>query len=295
MHYDKLPETDFVPIADGDPDQLETLSLVLSAVGIDHWHDYRVGRLLVAAEDTQAAHFHLHQYRQENLHWPPPAPPPPDLSNQVQPTLTVMVLLALFFFHTGPWSSGSVWFTQGAIDSTLILKHGQWWRLLTALTLHADLSHLLGNCLIGGLVIHLLGRMIGYGQSWLLLLITGASGNFCNIFLRQNPHLSVGFSTSVFASIGLMTGLQLGTSAIRSPRELLLPLGAGAGLLAFLGSEGPQTDLGAHLFGFVNGIGSGWLLTRIGFIARLRNPSLQSLLLFLALALLVFAWAWALH
>lgn len=295
MNLRNLREADLIAIADDESDQLDALSLVLSAVGIDHWHDQESGRLLVANEDAPAALFHLNQYHLENRNWPPPKPLHQHLSPQSQPTLLVMISFALFFSHTGPWSTGNVWFTLGAIDSAAILKHGEWWRLITALTLHADLSHLLGNCLIGGLVIHLLSRMIGYGQSWLFLLLTGSIGNLCNIAFRQQPHLSVGFSTSVFAAIGLLTGLQLGRSATRSYKALLLPLGAGAGLLAFLGSEGVRTDLGAHLFGFVNGVGGGWLFTRTGLVERFQTPALQVSLLLMALALPILAWIWALH
>lgn len=293
MNLRNIQETDLIAIASDESGPLDALSLVLSAVGINHWHDQETGRLLVANEDAPAALFHLNQYHLENRNWPPPKPLRQSLSTQSQPTLLMMVSFALFFSHTGPWSTGNVWFSQGAVDSAAILKHGEWWRLITALTLHADLSHLLGNCLIGGLVIDLLGRIIGYGQSWLLLIITGSIGNLCNIVIRQQPHLSVGFSTSVFAAIGLLTGLQLGKSAIRSYKELLLPLGAGAGLLAFLGSEGVRTDLGAHLFGFASGIGGGWLFTRAGLIERFRSPALQPLQLSLALALPILAWIWA--
>lgn len=287
-------ETDLIPIADGPPDTLEVLSLVLAAVGIEHWHDQAAGRLLVVAEDAPAARFHLDQYRRENRDWPPAPSPLQPLSTRAQPTLPVMALLALFFSRTGPWSAGSTWFARGAMDSAAILLHNEWWRLFTALTLHADLGHLLGNTLIGGMVIHLLGRIIGYGQSWLLLIVTGALGNLCNIVFRQQPHLSVGFSTSVFAAIGLLTGLQLARSAPRSYRALLLPLGAGAGLLAFLGSEGVRTDLGAHLFGFVSGIVCGWLGQRMGLVERLQAPPLQAPLFFLALALPILAWMRAL-
>jgi len=295
MSRETRTDVELIPIAVGAPESLDTLSLVLEAVGIEHWHDQDGGRLLVSIEDAPAALFHLNQYRQENRNWPPPPPPLPPLSPQAQPTLPAMVALALFFSLTGPWSAGSIWFARGAMDSTAMLNHGEWWRLLTALTLHADLSHLLGNCLIGGMVIHLLSRMIGYGQAWLLVIITGAIGNLCNTVFRQQPHLSVGFSTSVFAAIGLLTGLQLARATPRSSKALLLPLGAGAGLLAFLGSEGVRTDLGAHLFGFVSGIGCGWLGWSTGLVERLQAPTRQAMPFFLALTLLILAWVRALY
>jgi membrane associated rhomboid family serine protease len=206
-----------------------------------------------------------------------------------------MVLLALFFLHTGPWSSGSQWFERGAINSAAILGQGEWWRLVTALTLHADLVHLVGNSLIGGLIIHLLSKTIGYGFAWLCLLLNGATGNLLNIILRRQPHISVGLSTAVFAAIGMLTGLQLGRFTSRSLRDILLPLGAGAGLLAFLGSEGVHTDLGAHFFGFIIGICSGVLLSYTDLTKRLQRPAVQGWLLLFSLMTLLLCWRLALR
>ena len=294
MQHELDRQTGRIPVADGTPEQLESLSLVLEAVGISHRHDPENNRLLVGANDAPAALFHLEQYRHENLYWPPQPPPIQTQSTLSQPTLATMAVLALFFAHTGSWSPDSVWFARGAIDSAAILYHGQWWRLLTALTLHADPAHLLGNCLIGGVVIHLLGRLIGYGQCWLLLILSGALGNLVNIVIRQQPHFSVGFSTAVFAAIGLLTGLHMARSGHHVRKGFLLPLGAGAGLLAFLGAEGVRTDLGAHLFGCLCGFGCGWMAQWSGWVDRLSAPGWQPPLFFLEVSTPIAAWIHAL-
>lgn len=283
-------EADLVPIAVGPDEQLDTLSLVLSAVGIEHWQDPAGGRLLVTARREQAARHHLDQYRLENRDWPPPLPVYQQAAHQGFPTLIAMTLLALFYGYTGQWSSANPWFADGAIDSVAILDHGEWWRLLTALTLHADIAHLLGNCLLGGLVVHLLSETLGYGLTWVLLVGSGIAGNLCNIVLRQQAHISVGFSTAVFAAIGLLTGLQLGRATPRSYRTVLIPLGSGVALLAMLGGEGMRTDLGAHFFGCVIGL---WIGLLTGFL-RINKQLLSSrcqIFLFLA-ALLSFPLAW---
>ncbi|WP_310601046.1 rhomboid family intramembrane serine protease [Desulfobulbus sp.] len=291
---DRGEPTGLVAVAQGTPDEIESLALVLEAVEIPFHYAQDIGQLLVPSAHASDALFHLEEYRRENARWPSRPPPVRPLSAQAQPTVPILLLLALFFVQTGPWTPGNQWFLRGALDSTAVFGRGEWWRLLTALTLHADLAHLAGNCLIGGMVIHLLARMIGFGQCWLLLLLTGALGNLANICMRQQAHLSVGFSTSVFAAIGMLTGLQLARSSSRSARELLLPLGAGTGLLAFLGSEGVRTDLGAHLFGFACGLACGWLGERSGCIARLQAPGWQIPLMLLALAAPVAAWMRAL-
>jgi rhomboid protease GluP len=286
---EKQEEQGLVPVADEATVPLETLSLVLSAVGIDHLLDQRTHKLLVAVKDVEAAVFHLHAYQTENLNWPPPpirhTPHP-----QTPPTLLMMGMLFLFYAYTGPWSAGSVWFARGAIDSVAILDHGEWWRLVTALTLHADLVHLTGNCLIGSLMIHFLGKMLGYGLSWLLLILTGATGNLLNVILHQQPHHSVGLSTSVFAAIGIFTGLQITRFSRHTAKEMVLPLGAGLGLLAFLGSEGVRTDLGAHCFGFTSGFCCALLLNWSGMIQKTRRQLLQAVFFLNALAITGLCW-----
>ena len=284
-----------VPVSNEAKDSLETLSLVLSAVGIDHQIDERTHQLLVADKDIESTVFHLNAYRTENRNWPPPPPFRQTLHPQTPPTLLMMGILALFFAYTGPWSAESRWFARGAIDSVAILDHGEWWRLVTALTLHADLVHLTGNCLIGSMMIHFLGKMLGYGLSWLLLILTGLTGNLLNVILHQQPHLSVGLSTSVFAAIGIFTGLQCTRFSRHTVKAMVLPLGAGLGLLAFLGSEGARTDLGAHFFGFISGLCSGILLNRSSIIQKTRQPLFQAVFFLSALAITSLCWKLALR
>ncbi len=284
-----------VVLGDSVRDDIEAMSLMLTAIGLEHHVDDRTGQVLVAKGNAERARVHWQAYRQESASWP--APPPARMAHRpgTPPTMGLMALLTLFFFHTGPWRASSPWFERGAINAEAILDQGQWWRLVTALTLHADLVHLAGNCLIGGLVIHLLCKVFGYGTGWLLLVLAGTAGNLLNIVLRQGEHFSVGLSTSVFAAIGMLTGLQLSRFRARSLRECLLPLGAGAGLLAFLGSEGARTDLGAHFFGFVVGIGLGALAGFLGTTEKTTSPAQQGLLLALALAMVVGSWLIALR
>lgn len=282
-------------LGEASSDDLDAMGLVLDAVGIQHYYDDHSGELLVAAADVELARQHWQDYRQENLAWPAPPPARPATQPGTPPTLGMMALLTIFFFHTGPWRNGSSWFERGAVNAEAILEQHQWWRLVTALTLHADLVHLAGNCLIGGLVIHLLCKVLGYGSGWLLLLLAGAGGNLVNVALRQGDHFSVGLSTSVFAAIGILTGLQIVRFRTRPLRECLLPLGAGAGLLAFLGSEGVRTDLGAHLFGFLVGIGFGAVACLAGMVEKTVRPARQFLLLGLTVATVLLCWLLALR
>ncbi|MCI5124242.1 MAG: rhomboid family intramembrane serine protease [Candidatus Electrothrix sp. AR5] len=182
------------------------------------------------------------------------------------------------------------WFKAGAVDSPAILEQGEWWRLVTALTLHADQMHLVGNTVIGGVIVHLLCKSTGYGMGWLILLLAGMTGNFLNIILRDTPHYSVGFSTAVFAAVGILCGRQLNNKASTIVRQVVLPLGAGVGLLAMLGSEGERTDFGAHLFGLACGLIYGLLLQLTDLDLLGNRRGLQLALFLVALFLIVLCW-----
>lgn len=289
------PELKWVKIAHGSPAQLVMPSLVLKAVGIDHLIDDHAHALMVAAKDADSAMYHWRCFLEENRNWPNRPPPTPKPPSNAPPTIAIISLLALFFFHSGSWHTDNPWFLVGAIDSDLMSHHHQWWRLITALTLHADTGHLIGNCLLGGVIIHLLSNMFGYGASWLLLILGGSIGNLLNILIRSQPHLSVGLSTAIFTAIGVLTGSQLLRYKSQGLKELLVTLGAGAGLLAFLGSEGARTDLGAHGFGFLSGVPLGLLCQRMRLAAKVDQASLQFGLLLLAATLVVGAWIMAWH
>lgn len=295
MDTDTLPNlimddtAGYAVVAQGEHDYISACALVLAAMGIDYLQQDTL--LLVPREKADQARQQLQAYIEENSNWPPPPNWIQQRHRQTPPPPTLMMIggLFLFFLVTGPWHPGNPWFEAGAIDSSQILDHGQWWRLITALSLHADTMHVLGNCLIGGFMVHLLCITIGYGSGWLLLLLTGALANFINIVIRGGPHYSVGFSTSVFAAIGMFSGLQIKNSR-HSPLRFLIPLGAGAGLLAFLGSAGKHTDLGAHLFGFFCGIVVGLLIILTNLIKVADNTTVQRFLFCCALVLIVLCW-----
>src|SRR5208283_948082 len=79
---------------------------------------------------------------------------------------------------------------------------------ITALTLHADFEHLFSNIIIGGLIISFLRYQIGNGWCWFLTLLTGIAGNYFNALVYQSHHFSIGASTAVYGTLGILTGLQ---------------------------------------------------------------------------------------
>ncbi|MBI5556004.1 MAG: rhomboid family intramembrane serine protease [Deltaproteobacteria bacterium] len=271
-------------------------SLVLQSVSVPHVLEKEQGGwLITVAERFKAAAVgHIASFEQENRNWPPPKEEPVGLfsfRDRQPPTLLLMGVLLIFYWVTGSWQEGSRWFASGAVDLEQVVGHGQWWRLVTGLTLHADPVHVLGNVIIGGIIIHFLCKILGSGLGWFLVLMSGIAGNGLNIFLRSGQHLSVGFSTAVFGAIGILTGLELKRQL--KIKGVLLPLGAGLSLLAMLGSGGERTDLGAHFLGLIAGCGIGVAVASFPLFLQWCN-TWQRQLLFFAVAFLIVLGSWRL-
>ena len=277
--------------------QADQWSLVLRAVNIPSTIEFERHSWVIKVPmiHEKKALKEIAAYMEENNDWPLSPPEKkvqfPALTKSQPPTILMMGALVILYVITGPWNDGSSWFSQGAVSGQQILEYGQWWRLITGLTLHADVVHLFGNVITGGVLIHFLCRILGHGLGWFLIIASGALGNFINILLHGNTHNSVGFSTAIFGTIGILSGYQAVNKRAAPLKEILLPLAAGAGLLAFLGTGGVRTDLGAHFFGLLAGAILGALLI---FLPPQRllieKLTLQTNLFIASLASIIFSW-----
>jgi len=279
-------------------EEADAYALVLAAVSIE----YRFRRsgwgwsLEVPAAMGDRAWTEIRRFQDEN----PPAQeihePLATASSSISGMVTALMLLS---FHLATTRHGvhEGFILQGGASAEQILQ-GEYWRTVTALTLHGDAKHLAGNMLAIAVFGTLLCKRIGYGAAWLLILLAGAGGNMLNALLHQSQHLSIGASTAVFGAVGLLGGVKIhhGVNAARSKKALfrrdgirawLLPLGAALGLLAMLGSD-VQTDVGAHLFGCLCGLILGSLYAFR--FSRLVDEGPQLLLLLASLALLAGCW-----
>ncbi len=185
------------------------------------------------------------------------------------------------------------WFIAGTANADLI-RQGQWWRTVTALSLHVDASHLVANIVVGGLFGLFAGQLLGSGLAWLSILVAGAAGNAINAWIRQTQHASVGASTAVFAALGIVAAhawtrrrhLQASTLGRWTP------LVSGVILLGYLGAGGARTDVVAHVAGFACGLLLGVLYGMLGERVLLATGA-QLVLGIVAVAVLALAWTLA--
>jgi membrane associated rhomboid family serine protease len=250
--------------------------------------------LIVPAEYSAQAVDELRLYEDEN---PPVRPQPrrrivyedalPGIIGYVFVVCAVAWLAGYSFF-------GANWFSAGRVDGTLI-RDGEWWRTITALTLHSGIRHLIGNLVFGVFFGIFAGRLLGSGVAWLAALIAAAFGNTANTLLLDSAHRSIGASTAVFAMLGLLAGYVWRGRLMAQDRwsTRLGPIIGGLALLMFTGTGDENTDIGAHLMGFVCGFAMGIVLT---FISRTpAPPRVQVAAGSLALGLIAAAWLVALQ
>jgi membrane associated rhomboid family serine protease len=197
-------------------------------------------------------------------------PHPPARQNAPLVALVFVLLLGWHGICAGWWPCPGLapltlqeWTRLGALDVYRVRVLHEWYRTVTALSLHADSFHLFSNVAAGCLLLLLLCRRTGFGLGLLLTLLGGVLGNTANVLYRPMAFSSVGFSTALFACLGLVSGIQALQEGRQAWRKALLPLGAGAGLFAMLGTEGERTDYAAHLFGMAAGLVVGYAYHRL--------------------------------
>lgn len=269
-----LPDREWIELAidpsdagrlDIDRKLFKNLALVLAARGIDcqQLPPRKPRQLFVQRRDLMIARHEITLYLRENQALPTKPDPFGQTDDNSLQTIWVLIMLGIFHNLTNLEINGFGhtpidWLQLGSVDAGLI-RSGDWWRTITALTLHADGQHLMGNLLIGGYFVARLCRLLGGGLGWSLILWSGILGNVINSLLHSSGHRSIGASTALFGAIGAAGMIGLLRHRQNRSRYWILPFAAALGLLAMLGAGGTDktTDIGAHLFGFICGIGLG--------------------------------------
>ena len=193
------------------------------------------------------------------------------------PLLFAAIWLAFLWSISRPDEARrSLWMDWGALSTGLgnpqdwwaALRDGSVLRLFTALFLHADWSHLLGNLvflLIFGLPAE---RLMGAWRLLALFLLGGAFANLCAVFAIGAPdRLVIGASGAVSAlmgaylalfpnaRLGVVVPLGLFLEFVRAPAALLIGLWALLQVVfAYIGPAFGAVAWSAHVAGFVFGI-----------------------------------------
>lgn len=236
--------------------------LVLLAQGLSprmHWTPEGIVLTVPSAEGAQAL-AELAAYEREN---PPKALQSAPAVAPVQVLAGTLVGFALFEFFavTVLWHTALPWMQRGSAQASRILE-GEWWRSVTALTLHANLPHALSNALAIAVFFGAAAGQMGAGAAGMLILLAGAGGNVANALWRGALHTSVGASTAIFGAVGMLGSLALlqRRHTVDTRRRAWVAVAAALALLGMLGTGSGRVDVVAHLLGFLVGSVLGLLM-----------------------------------
>jgi len=176
----------------------------------------------------------------------------------------------------------------GSASSLSILK-GEWWRLVTALTLHSGFRHIAGNIVMGIIIVNSLFAFTGVGLAWFTVLLSGIFGNLINALMHKTNFISIGSSTAVFGALGVLSGILLFNRLKYTLRQAVVPFAGAVALLGITGA-GQHTDIGGHLWGFVSGIIIGIIIALT--IIRKKIPSKKTQIVFITISWLLPFLAW---
>ena len=170
------------------------------------------------------------------------------------------------------------------------VRLGEWWRPITAVTLHADTAHLTANAMSGFLFLGIAMGYWGAGIGLLAALLAGVAGNFAGWAVYKETARIVGASGMIMGAIGLLAVAPMPGGSLRKlPLQMFLRGLTPALFLFVLMGFGPGTDWIGHTAGFVAGMLFGLILNPLRRRAALRAKLSQPAMI---VAVTLFAAAW---
>jgi rhomboid protease GluP len=152
---------------------------------------------------------------------------------------------------------------MGALYGPLTVLKGEWWRLFTAMFLHAGLTHLLMNLFS----LYLIGRgaeMYFNMKSYLsIYLFSGLLGGLASLYMHPGS-VGIGASGAIFGVFGALAGFflahreKIGTHTKAFMKEFSIIIG----INMVIGFSIPSVDVSAHVAGLVVGFIGGFVLSK---------------------------------
>lgn len=269
-------------------------SLVLLSQGVENMIAWSQDRhrwfLTIQSADHDSAQQAIQLYESENRRWP-------WRREILHPGLLFdwasLAWLALLLFFAWLDHTQSHFRALGILDVRAV-SHGQWWRLFTAIWLHADAAHLAANASIGFVLLGLAMGRYGTGVGLLGAYLAGVGGNLLGWLVTAGPRYSLGASGMVMGALGLlaMQSWPVWLHFRHAAKSFIGSVAAGIMLFVLLGLT-PGTDIIAHAGGFGAGLLLGAVFNLLPGLAR--RPLLNFVAGLILASLVVYPWWRALN
>lgn len=159
--------------------------------------------------------------------------------------------------------SNQVLIDLGAIYGPYMTQDGQWWRLFTALFLHAGITHILMNMYSLYIVGKPLESYFTPAQYLAVYIMSGLVGGIVSVMIHPNS-IGIGASGAIFGVFGALGGFFLAhrDQLARQDKAFFANFGSVLALNFVIGLSIPNIDMSAHIGGLLAGIIGGYMIAR---------------------------------
>src|SRR5207237_10626730 len=181
------------------------------------------------------------------------------------PAVLIFILLNAFAFlfeiSVGNWNDPEVLHRIGALEPHAVVVQGEYWRLFTALFLHAGFTHLLFNLFALYVLGPPLERSIGALRLAACYLISGFGSSAGVVLLTMIGFVHaaqlVGASGCVMGIAGAWAGFLLRHQHVPHARQRLTNIAMIVVIQVAFDLSTPQVSMAAHLCGLIAGFFAG--------------------------------------
>lgn len=188
-------------------------------------------------------------------------------------TLIIINFVLWAIVHLFPFEIGTMIWQWGAGQNILIHNLGQYWRFITPIFLHADLTHTLFNSFALVLFGPALEQMLGKNKFIIAYLLAGIAGNIGTYVVDPTSYIvHIGASGSVYGLFGMYIFMVLFRKSLINPgdAQIITTIFLIGLVMTFIR---PGINIYAHVFGFIGGLalGPAFLTNAVPF-SIYRNP-----------------------
>lgn len=168
------------------------------------------------------------------------------------PLIALISIMSILFISLLCWKDPQLFNLLAAIPDRVV-EHHEYWRLITAIGVHADLRHFFSNMLF---LIFFSYLLYGYLGSWvypILVAICGGLTNYFSLLTYTEPIRLVGASGIIYVMASFWLILYVLVQRTRSlPKRVMHVIGIGV-LVLVPTNLSPAVSYRTHAIGFVIG------------------------------------------
>jgi rhomboid protease GluP len=152
---------------------------------------------------------------------------------------------------------------MGALSGEAVRNHGEWYRLFTATMLHANLTHLIGNCVALFMAGYVLENLVGRAWLFALFVLGGMGGSVLSLAMLPPTLPGVGASGAIVAlfAAGLIVSFRMAPGPARWMVQARFVATVLTSVVPLAATAGPdKVNYAAHIGGALVGAVIGLLL-----------------------------------